>query len=454
MAKKIIDSSLDGLSYFERGHIWWKHLGITLFESAEEVDLWIQDENHEGVTDIQRNAYQTYLKNEEQYIKRVPSVMLDYFRWNFEEIFRVVDLDEDHRKDTATENIIRELMTVYYIFICRDGSYGWLISACWNKNDTIAVLLSESEPRVMSHNELRYLHKINDSTIGLLVHDCEASWKGLERHHFFGELENLEIELEGSSEEGITPVQQKAYAEYTQKKEELFEAFSKMMLTAYVGDSAQVDEMLASGQPIVVQTVLPKTLYIDKAGNYGWICYTAWNDSYMGVLLSEAQIQFMQPEQLRNYRNEEKVIDEVCGVLFKDATGWSKEVVVRLTEEICTMPVTIRTYGKPVSDKQRASYQKFIELNATRWEGIKDATLDYYMEGYDDFVEYLDLPDSLLRENVTRENVVPGLLDFTQLFIKTNGRIAWLCECPTTDDGLAFEFTNGEIALISQTDIV
>lgn len=345
-------------------------------------------------------------------------------------------------------------MTVYYIFICRDGSYGWLISACWNKNDTIAVLLSESEPRVMSHNELRYLHKINDPTLGLLVHDCENSWNGLERNSFFGKLENLEIELEGSAEEGITPAQQKAYAEYTQKKEELFEAFSKMMLNAYVGDNQQVDAMLALGHPIVVQTVLPKTLYIDREGNYGWICYTEWNDSYMGVLLSETQIQFMQPEQLRNYRNEEKVIDEVCGVLFKDATGWSKEVVVRLTEEICTMPVSIRTYGKPVSDKQRASYQKFIELNATRWEGIKDATLDYYMEGYDDFVEYLDLPDSLLRENVTRENVVPGLLDFTQLFIKTNGRIAWLCECPTTDDGLAFEFTNGEIALISQTDIV
>ncbi|MCQ2195242.1 MAG: hypothetical protein MJZ28_09885 [Paludibacteraceae bacterium] len=346
------------------------------------------------------------------------------------------------------------MITLWYLFVCRDGSYGWAFGCCWDVENGLAVLLSESEPRVISRTQLQNLRKLNDPTLGLLVHDCQNSWKGLERNSFFGKLENLEIELEGSVEEGITPAQQKAYAAYTQKKGELFEAFSKMMLTAYVGDSAQVDEMLASGQPIVVQTALPKTLYIDREGNYGWICYTEWNQSYMGVLLSESKIQLMQPDQLRNYRNEEKVIDEVFGVLFKDSTGWSKEVVVRLAGAVCTMPVTIRTYGKPVSEKQRASYQKFIELNATRWEGIQDATLDYYLEGYDDFVEYLDLPDSLLRENVTRENVVPGLLDFTKLFIKTNGRIAWLCESPTTDDGLAFEFTSGEIELISQTEII
>lgn len=450
--EKLYDDVLGTLEFDKT--VWWKSLNVSMYGSSENIELLIQDVAQEGILDIQRDAYLRYCQNVDLYEKSVPSYILDYYKFHFEEIDRKVELEDVFGKNQVTENELFRITSLWYVFICRDGSYGWILGCSWNKKDGFAVLLSESEPRIISSKQLRNLHKINDPTLGLFIHDGENSWKGLERHHFFGELENLEIELEGSVEEGITPAQQKAYAEYTQKKEELFEAFSKMMLTAYVGDSAQVDEMLASGQPIVVQTVLPKTLYIDKAGNYGWMCYTAWNDSYMGVLLSEAQIQFMQPEQLRNYRNEEKVIDEVCGVLFKDATGWSKEVVVRLTEEICTMPVSIRTYGKPVSDKQRASYQKFIELNATRWEGIKDATLDYYMEGYDDFVEYLDLPDSLLRENVTRENVVPGLLDFTQLFIKTNGRIAWLCECPTTDDGLAFEFTNGEIQLISQSDIV
>lgn len=447
------DKILGEVEFNNKGS-WRKLLNKTLFGSDEPIKLLVQDENQEGILDVQRKSYQTYMENEERYIKDVPRYLLDYYRWNYEEISKVLKLEEDKQKDTITENVLFRMCKVFFLFICRDGSYGWIFGSSWSKI-AFAVLLSEPEPRVLkTREELRYLHKLNDPTIGLLVHNGGKIWTGLKQHHFFGELENLEIELEGGIDEGITSAQRKAYSEYLQKEEEYFREFSKMMLTAYVGDPKKAEAMLAIGPKINVQTALPKTLYIDKKGNYGWICYTAWNKSKIGVLLSEKKIHLLQSYQLKEYDKQEKTIDEVCGLLFRGYAGWEKIEVVRLAGSVYTMPVTIRTYDDPVSDKQRESYKKFLKLNTTQWEEIKDITLDYYLEGYDNFMEYIDIPDYLKRENVDRENVVKGLLEFTELFIKTNGRIAWLCECPTTDDGLAFEFTNGEIDLISQIDII
>ncbi len=148
------------------------------------------------------------------------------------------------------------------------------------------VLLSEQDPRIlMKRDELRYIHKLNDDTFGLLTHDRENSWKGLTKHSFFGVEENLVIELEGSVEDGITEAQKKAYAEYLQKEDEIFKKFTEVLK--------------ASGTD---RTALPKTLYIDKEGNYGWICYAQWNKRYIGVLLSEDTPRILKTNQLLKYR--------------------------------------------------------------------------------------------------------------------------------------------------------
>lgn len=72
-----------------------------------------------------------------------------------------------------------QAITLWYLFICRDGSFGYAFGCCWDKENGIAVLLSESEPRVISRTQLENLHKLNDSTVGLLVHDGKNAWKGL-----------------------------------------------------------------------------------------------------------------------------------------------------------------------------------------------------------------------------------------------------------------------------------
>ncbi|MBP3352622.1 MAG: DUF2262 domain-containing protein [Lachnospiraceae bacterium] len=285
MADIIKDEVLGELEYNK--YVWVRSMDKTLYGSDVVIRVLVQDENQEGILDVQRKAYQTYLENEEKYIREVPKYILDYYKWNYEEIDRVVELEPGDQKDTITEKALFEMCKVYFLQIARDGSFGWVFGCSWIERKGFVVLLSEEEPRIlMNRDEFRYLHKMNDETFGLLNHDRENSWKGLTKHSFFGEEENLVIELEGGVEDSITEAQKKAYAEYLEKEDELFKRFTEVL---------QASEKKG--------TALPKTLYIDIEGNYGWICYAQWNKRYIGVLLSEdTPLIFKNNNQLLKYR--------------------------------------------------------------------------------------------------------------------------------------------------------
>ena len=311
----IIKDVVFGEVEFRKNYVWVRSLEKPLFGSDTIVKVLVQDENQQGILDVQRKAYQTYLENEEKYIREVPKYILDYYKWNYEEIDRVVYLEADKQKDTIAENALFRMCKVFFLQIARDGSFGWVLGSSWCKI-AFVVLLSEQEPRIlMKRDEFRYLHKMNDETFGLLVHDVANSWKGLTKHSFFGVEENLVIELEGGVEDNITEAQKKAYAEYLEKEDELFKRFTEVL---------QV-----SGKK---GTALPKTLYIDKEGNYGWICYAQWNKRYIGVLLSEdTPLIFKNNNQLLKYRkrNSPVVLED-----FNDeyshgnAFVWGEETII------------------------------------------------------------------------------------------------------------------------------
>ena len=284
MADMIKDEVLGELDFQEEA--WVGSLDAPLYNSDGNLTLVIQDYNKEGILDIQREAYKTYLQNANKYKEIAVDYLLDYYKWNYEYIASEVSgVNEKDHKDVVTETQLFEFMTLWYLFICRDESFGYAFGCCWDVDNGLAVLLSEEEPRVISRTQLENLHKINDDTIGLLVHDGKNAWKGWRKHSLFGKNEHMEIELEGSVEDGITEAQKKAYSDYLEKEAELFRKFTEVLE--------------ASGAD---RTALPKVLYIDKEGNYGWICFALWNDKYIGVLLSEDVPSILSENRLRNYR--------------------------------------------------------------------------------------------------------------------------------------------------------
>ena len=430
---------------FDR-YVWWRSMNKSLFGSDVEVELLVQDENQEGILDVQRKAYQTYMENEERYIKEVPRYLLDYYRWHFEEIDKAIELDEEDQKDMITEKAFFVMCKVFFLFICRDGSFGWILGSSWSKED-IAVLFSEQGPRVITRDQLRNLHKLNDPTLGLLVHDGEKAWKGLEQNSFFDAPENLEIELEGSAEEGITPAQQKAYSDYLQKKESYFADMNKKLLTAYVRDEKLADTMLKSEHKVVVATALPKVLFIDRKGNYGWICYTSWDKSYLALHLSAEIHSWMTPRELREYSSAEKIYDKVFGTMFREFSTWRKLDVFRMDGDLQTSPVSVSTYENDITDEQRAIYQDYMSNLSNYIEKLKTELLDYYLHYYDSFEDYVEIPETMDKDHITRDKVI-RILSFDHLLIHVKGRLAWNCESPTEENGMAIEWVDGNVNVI------
>ena len=318
------DEVLGELKYLQR-NCWGKRMDAPLYNSDGNLILVVQDDDKEGILDIQREAYKTYLQNADRYKEIAVDYLLDYYKWNYEYIASIIsDLDENDHKDVITETQLFVMIELWCLYIGRDGSFGYSFGCCWDDENDLAVLLSEAEPRVLSRTQLEHLCKRNDDTLGLLVHDGNNGWKGLKKHRFFGKEENLEIELEGGVEDGVNEAQQKAYAAYLEKEEELFKKFTEVLQ--------------ASGANRIA---LPKTLYIDKEGNYGWICYALWKNKYMGVLLSKDTPRILSESRLRNYRRRSMSVKQeefgfsnrFFGVLSCNVFVWGEETEICVDKE-------------------------------------------------------------------------------------------------------------------------
>lgn len=436
---------------------WIREETIEVYGTNRDITIEIRANSKNAPLEVQKKAYSTYLSKKEVYLKQMPQIFLNEYLYNYEDIKSRVEFSEGSPllRENVSESIIVKTFAPLVILFDENGNYGWICKCGWTKDKTSAILLSESEPRIITPNQLRNLHKINDNSMGLLVHDGKNAWVGLEQNDFFGKDEDLRIELEGSVEEGITPAQQQAYEQYLVKKENYFNELTRMMLSIHTGSDEQADNRMSMGHKIMVQTALPKTLFIDKEGNYGWICYTQWDDSYVGVLLSEDKLYFLEEENLRNYSKEEKLVDKELGVLFPTYVGYEGLIVVRLMNDVRTMPMVLSLYDDEKIEKIREAYQIYQKMRPTFWNDMKEIMLDYYKECYDEFETYLKIPENLKLENVNEDSVM-SILTFTSLYIKEHkGRIAWLCDSPTDKEtGLAFEFSDGEINLIGQDDII
>lgn len=434
---------------------WIREETIEVYGTNRDITVEIRANSKNAPLEVQKKAYSTYLSKKEIYLKQMPQIFLNEYLYNYEDIKSRVEFSEGSPllRENVSESIIVKTFAPLVILFDEKGNYGWICKCGWTKDKTSAILLSESEPRIITPDQLRNLHKINDNSLGLLVHDGENAWVGLEQNDFFGKDEDLRIELEGSVEDGITPAQQQAYEQYLVKKEDYFNEFSRMMLSIYTGSDEQADNMMSMGHKIMVQTALPKTLYINKQGDYGWICYTQWDDSYIGVLLSEKKQYFLSTNNLHHYSEVEKEIDNELGLLFPTYLGFESAIVVRLMDNVLTLPLVINARPENVIDEDiRKAYKTYLKLRPTFWNDIKGEMLFYYQSYYKDFENYLDIPEELNQENVNEDNVI-SILEFTKLFIR-GGRIAWLCESPTEEDGLAFEFTDGKVEWNYQNQVI
>ena len=80
MEDLIKDEFLGELDFQEEA--WVGSLDAPLYNSDENLTLVIQDYNKEGILDVQREAYKTYLQNADKYKEIAVDYLLDYYKWN------------------------------------------------------------------------------------------------------------------------------------------------------------------------------------------------------------------------------------------------------------------------------------------------------------------------------------------------------------------------------------
>jgi hypothetical protein len=242
----------------------------------------------------------------------------------------------------------------------------------------------------------------------------------------------LEIELEGSVEDGITEVQKKAYAEYLQKEDELFRKFTEVLE--------------ASGAD---RTALPKVLYIDKEGNYGWICYTEWNKDYVGVLLNKEQPLFTWVDDLKTAAKYQFINDKDCGMLFTDGVSADRIEILFYDNKVYSFAMDFQLVEGELTQEQRKTYKDFMKNKAKYWEDMKDKMLDYYLCIYDDVEANFNVPKEFEKENVTRDKVLK-IIKFGRIHFYEDGGGCFLGKCPIANpegEVLGFEFTDGKIEI-------
>ncbi len=222
-----------------------------------------------------------------------------------------------------------------------------------------------------------------------------------------------------------------------------------------MGDEEAASNTLQLGIPVAMKTILPKTLYIDREGNYGWTCYTEWDGCYIDILLSEDRPYIMEDGSLRVFSTKNHVIDKEMGVFFDSFMGLSSIVVVRIGAKIFTLPFDIRIddEDKVIEDVMRKSYKNYLKYCKTFWKDIPGWTLDYYKLTYNELERRFDLPEELQKENINKDTVMT-LLDIRKLYMDSEGRLGWLAEYPTAQDGLAFEILDKFVDMIPQTQLI
>ena len=125
MADLIKDEVFGELKFLSSNH-WGKRMDAPLYNSDGNLILLVQDDNKEGILDVQREAYKTYLQNADKYKEIAVDYLLDYYKWNYEYIAKVIcDLDENDHKDVVTEKQLFEMIDLWSLYICRDGSFGY-----------------------------------------------------------------------------------------------------------------------------------------------------------------------------------------------------------------------------------------------------------------------------------------------------------------------------------------
>lgn len=133
---------------------WEKYEVRNIFE--DQIDVRIVAKAYEGqeILDIQRESYKKYVNNEELYIRKIPQIVLAYYKDIYDDILEFCYMPQKYNIENINADSVLDLIEVHTIYFDREGNFGYLCECGWDDDNGIAIMLSEDEPRIVEEDEL------------------------------------------------------------------------------------------------------------------------------------------------------------------------------------------------------------------------------------------------------------------------------------------------------------
>ncbi|MCQ2189168.1 MAG: hypothetical protein MJZ00_04565 [Paludibacteraceae bacterium] len=289
-------------------------------------DIMFQCAENEEINEAQRNAYQRYRENINEYVQNVPQVLLTYHKENYENS-RWYSSEDNLMPDKVNETSLCNALVIKALYFDREGNFGWLAEIT-GKEHAVSIILSEDTIKVQNGwvlNSKRHGHII-DEVFGVLFLD-HNKWVKYEQSDIDGCNSWYEIKVEPHHKDGITPQQRQNYLDYKKNEAKYRDMIPDLLLDYYQSDYEVIEEMRECKRElegdeeddedptyydldhITKERVMDLIyfrymIYKEDGKRYGWVVDTDWNTSYTDIatglsfMFSEEGIDMASDEDL------------------------------------------------------------------------------------------------------------------------------------------------------------
>ena len=261
-----------------------------MYGYGNEVEIQLSSESGVGITLEQKEAYQKYLLNKDDYFDKIPQAFLESYILNYGEIAKRVAVEgTEHDIRNISTQTIAKMFIFETLYFDAKGTYGWICKCGWTEDNTIAILLSEDKPRILTPNQLRDYRKIDDLVFGEMIYN--EVWEKSEKKLLYGK-EKLVTIAACDYADGITDVHRACYKEYQENEAKYLEEIPRVLLEYYLANFDEIKEYWRVPRAYAKKNITQENimelidfdcLYFMYDGTFAWLCECAWDEEDAGL---------------------------------------------------------------------------------------------------------------------------------------------------------------------------
>ena len=313
------------------------------------------------------------------------------------------------------------------------------------------------------------MKQINDPVFGDLEYDgVKKGWtKRIPLGIWFGDNFLLDLVVKCDEDEEITDKQRESYKSYLENLQNTKREFREVLCSYYKDhyeefnrnyDLTDVLNLDVVNSKVTLSYFNPLQLFIDRNGNFGWLCNFISARYLISVILSDGKPRIFQGWDV--FEDFGIVDDDVFGEMYFD-NGWRKKIktdINGIDGEWLLLVADAMFSDDEISPEQKANYQKYLQNEKKFLEEFPDELLDYYQANYDLIQEIWEDADMYDPNSMTPESI-KSLIRFKRFYLhKTGNRYGWVCECAWDKVyGLSIFYDNrykGELLIGTLDDLI